>query len=123
MPTADYVPLCRNTQLLVDSRYQNRQTTVGHYHRDIMELYRDGLTEAHRLLKPGGLTWCKTQDEIESHRQQWSHIEIYQIATEIGFYGRDLFVLVTGSPPIQHRQQHARRNHSYLWIFQKNATV
>jgi len=39
----------------------------------------------------------------------------------LGLYGKDLFVLVRkSSPVIQYKnQQHARKKHSYLWIFQK----
>jgi hypothetical protein len=106
-------------KLLVDLRYRNRETTKNLYHTDIMTLYREGIAEASRVLRSGGLLWCKCQDEIESGAQQWSHIELYTLALTLGFSPKDLFILVSGSPPIQYRQQHARRNHSYLWIFQK----
>lgn len=60
-------------------------------------------------------------DEIESSIQRWSHIELYEIALRLKFYAKDLFVLTQKSRPcIQHKkQQHARKNHSYLWVFKK----
>ncbi len=105
--------------LLVDPNYKNAATTRGFYHRDIMDLYRDGLRVAKRLLKPEGLCWVKCQDEIESSLQRWSHIEIFEMARAEGFFGKDFFVLVQSKRPVvQHaQQQHARKAHSYLWIF------
>jgi len=107
---------------LVDDNYQNSATTASMYHSDIMsELYTRGMMEARRVLKHKGYLWVKCQDEIESGKQRWSHIEIYNIATANGFYAKDLFVLMQNQkPPIQHaNQKHARKNHSYLWIFQR----
>lgn len=107
---------------LVDGNYQNKATTRGMYHRDIIQLYREGMVEAHRILRPTGLMWVKCQDEIESSKQCMSHIEIHDIAVdELGMVVEDLFVLMQrGKPIVQHKvQKHARKNHSYLWIFRK----
>lgn len=112
---------------IVDKRYQNSATTNKMYHTDIMlDLYLKGMKEAFRTLKSGGFEFVKCQDEIESGYQRWSHVEIYEIATSLGFYGKDLFVLKpSANPGIQNKnQKHARKNHSYLWVFQKvNADV
>lgn len=104
-----------------DATYNNNATTKGMSHTDIQDLYRDGMQEAKRVLKDGGLLWVKCQDEIESGRQCYSHIEIYNTATILGFYAKDLFILKQNSPPlVQNKQQkHSRKNHSYLWIFRK----
>lgn len=107
---------------IVDERYKNSATTKKMYHSDIMEeLYHNGMKEAYRVLKFGGYLFVKCQDEIESGHQRWSHIEIYNLAVDIGFYGKDLFVLTPPSNPgIQYKnQKHARKNHSYLWVFEK----
>jgi DNA modification methylase len=88
---------------------------------DRRELYRGGMREAARVLKPGGTLWVKTKDQVEWEGQRWRHIEIYQDALALGFCGRDLFVILT-APPILGRwnkQKHARKNYSFLWIFQK----
>jgi hypothetical protein len=107
--------------MIVNANYKNAETTTGMYHNDIINLYRDGLVEAHRVVKKGGLVLVKCQDEIESSYQRWSHMEILRDALEIGLYGLDLFVLVQRTNPhIQHRvQQHARRNHSFLLVLRK----
>jgi tRNA G10 N-methylase Trm11 len=106
-------------KMFVDNTYNNVATTKGFYHKDIMQLYFDGMIEARRILRQDGFLWVKCQDQIESGKQKWSHIEIYDFALEMGMYPKDLFVLhQEGKPAIQHKQQHARRNHSYLWVFQ-----
>lgn len=115
-------PYCHNPgEMIVDANYQNKATTKGLYHKDIIELYRNGMKEACRILKDGGTLWVKCKDEIESSYQRWSHVEILDIALKLGMYGKDLFVLIQKSNPvIQHAaQQHSRKNHSYLWIFKK----
>ena len=104
---------------LVDTNYQNSTTTGGKYHDDIMTMYTAGMKEAVRTLTSGGLLLVKCQDEIESGTQRWSHIEIYEIAKQLGLYTKDMFVLIPKTKPsIQQKQQlHARKNHSYLWVF------
>jgi hypothetical protein len=97
-------------------------TTSGFSHRDIIELYRQGMSEAVRVLRADGQLWVKTMDEIESGRQRRSHIEIHTIAGELGLRDRDLFVLTP--PPIKtarwRRQHHAHKAHSFLWIFDRH---
>ena len=47
------------------------------------------------------------------------HERTFDIATEeLGLADQDCFVLVTDKPVVQHkRQEHARKNHSFLWVF------
>lgn len=107
---------------LVDSRYQNAATTKGMYHDDILVLYAQGMKEGRRVLKKDGLLWVKCKDEIESSVQRMSIVEIHDIAVRVlRMTVKDLFVLIPSSlPPIQVKnQKHARKNHSYLWLFKK----
>jgi hypothetical protein len=86
----------------------------------VVKFYCDGMDEAKRVLKPGGRLFVKCQDQIESGKQRWVHLELYGYATtELGMYGRDLLVLVQKSRPAIRwpNQKHARKNHSYLWVF------
>ena len=51
-----------------------------------------------------------------------SHIYIHNMAVDIGFYPKDLFVLNAKNRVIsgKHKnQQHARKFHSYFWVFEK----
>lgn len=111
-------PYARITNLkgMVDCYNTTRFTT----HEEIIKLYEDGLKELVRITKDNGYILCKCQDEICGGKQRWSHIEILDIANKLGLYAKDLFILVNNSKPKPiHKQQHARKTHSYLWIFQK----
>jgi hypothetical protein len=108
--------------MIINDNYKNKETTKGFYHKDIIQLYREGMVEARRVLTVGGLLLVKCKDEIESSKQYMSHIEIHDIAVkELGFSVQDLFVLTQKcSPIVQHKvQKHARKNHSYLWVFKR----
>lgn len=44
---------------------------------------------------------------------------IKNVAERIGLYTKDLFILVNEKKPKPfYKQQHARKIHSYLWVFQ-----
>jgi SAM-dependent methyltransferase len=104
-----------------DQQYQNSATTGGMSHDDVLQLYQAGMQEARRVLKPAGSQlWVKCKDEVSSGRQCFSHGEIYEHAKALGFQAQDLFVLVAKSHLLGRRwdrQFHARKTHSYLWVF------
>ena len=107
-----------------DSRYQNRATTKGMLWRDLREqLYIPGMKEAMRIVKPdGGQVWVKCKDQVQSGMQRWCHVELCHDALELGLYPRDLFILKATSQTSNNRwnvQHHARKPHSYLWVFQR----
>ena len=101
------------------SNYHN-QTINLRTHKDIIKLYQQGISEAYRLLRPGGRLIVKCQDEVESRKQRWSHIELM---SHDGFVCEDLFILVrTGGVLVgrcQEVQQHGRKNHSYFIVLRK----
>ncbi len=103
-------------------QYNSRRTIRDMSHDDIIrDLYGAGMKEAWRVLRPGGLCWTKTCDEVIGGKQRWSHIELYHIAQELGYLVVDLFILHRSAAPLMRHdhQVHARKNHSFLWIFRK----
>ena len=106
------------------ARYNGGATTTANSHAGIMAVYQSGMTEAARVLRDGGQLWVKCKDTIASERQCWSHIDIHGMAKELAMYARDLFLLVPAAPSTVAaggrwpRQLHARKVHSYLWIFE-----
>lgn len=95
--------------------YPNIQTALwGMYHK--------ALREFHRILKLDGILVFKCQDTIESSKQYLSHVEIINVAVRLGFYPKDLFVLLAKHrlmSPNMRKQQHARKFHSYFLVFIK----
>tara|TARA_Y100000034_G_scaffold18559_1_gene20622 strand:- start:11 stop:703 length:693 start_codon:yes stop_codon:yes gene_type:complete len=90
--------------------------------KELFEFYHRSLLEFHRILKVGGWLIFKCQDSISSGRQYLSHVEIINYAVSIGFYPKDMFILVAKNRIIgkhHHKQQHARKFHSYFLVFKK----
>lgn len=89
--------------------------------KDTLEFYQEGIIEAIRLLKPGGLLFIKVMDIVWSGKQHRLHIDVFNYAIELGLIDEDLFTLVQKNPPtMRHNYQlHARKNNSFLWVFRK----
>lgn len=120
-----YVPVTSAMERVIHATYRNEQTPgLGQLHADVMELYRAGMGEAWRVLRTGGTCWVKCQDMVNGKQQKWSGVLLHGLALELGYEPQDMFVLVNPQPPGRHhaeRQYHARRNHSYLWVFRKRS--
>jgi len=104
--------------------YSNGASTNGgpKYHEAVLDLYFKAGREAHRVLKPEGVLIVKCQDEVSANRQRLTHVEIIHEYEQIGFYSKDLFVVVRTNRPVVSRlkkQAHARKNHSYFLVFVK----
>src|SRR5207302_1186658 len=107
-----------------ESYYNNNGTenTTLKYHEAVLDLYFRGATEAHRVLKDGGILIVKCQDEVCANRQRLTHVEIINEYEGYGFQAEDLFVITrVGKPGLSRmfRQRHARKNHSYFLVFWK----
>jgi hypothetical protein len=51
-----------------------------------------------------------------------SHCIVYNLATEIGFYAKDLAILNIPKSKVYNgntKQRHFRKVHTYFWVFQK----
>jgi hypothetical protein len=102
-----------------DSQIGNRFSSYKSQ-REIYALYRASIYEFARVMKPGGILVFKCQDIVESGKQVWNHIHVFNLAREAGFVAEDLFVLTAKSRLIgwnQKVQKHARKFHSYFWVF------
>ena len=89
------------------------------------DLYAKGAREAHRVLCQEGIFIVKCQDEVSANRQWLTHVEIINDCEKLGFYVRDLFVVMRTNRPVVSRllkQVHARKNHSYFIVLQKTET-
>ena len=107
--------------------YSNgRETSTGpKWHDAVLDMYFKAGAEAHRILRENGILIVKCQDEVSANVQRLTHIEITNHYAQLGFYVKDLFVVVrTNNPCITRlkKQVHARKNHSYFLVFVKTLT-
>jgi len=83
-------------------------------------MYQDSLKEFYRVLKKNGILVFKCQDYTDS-KTTITHCLVYNWAVALGFYAKDLFILINESriwnPGL--KQRHSRKCHSYFWVLQK----
>lgn len=106
------------------STYSNGQKTVDgpKWHKAVLDLYFKAGREAFRVLRPYGIMVVKCQDEVSANMQNLTHVEIINEYAGMGFYAKDLFIVVRPNRPGVSRllrQEHARKNHSYFLVFVK----
>jgi tRNA G10 N-methylase Trm11 len=92
------------------------------WHGAITNMYFRAGSEAYRVLRKGGVLITKCQDEVSAGKQWLTHVEIINEYERLGFYTKDLFVVVRQNKPGVSRlkqQVHARKNHSYFLVFVK----
>lgn len=94
------------------------------WHAAVLDLYFRAGREAKRVLRNEGILIIKCQDEVSANHQNLTHVEIINEYEMLGFYTKDLFVVVRQNRPVISRlkkQVHARKNHSYFLVFVKTA--
>ena len=83
--------------------------------------YKAILQEAYRVLSRNGVLIFKCQDYTDS-KTTMTHCFVYNWATEIGFYAKDIAILNIPQRKIYNSgttQRHLRKTHCYFWIFIK----
>ena len=91
----------------------------------LWEFYHHAMAEIHRVLAPGGWMVFKCQDGVLSGKNHFTHVEVCNQAQALGFVPVDLFILLAKhrmTDPTHAVQKHARKFHSYFWVFQKPRT-
>lgn len=107
-----------------DSNIINKRFGVYPSEQELHQFYIDSLKEAYRVLKDKGILIFKCQDKISSGKQYMSHCFIHDEAVKLGFYPKDMFVLLAKNRIVADwqlkNQKNARKFHSYFWVFEKN---
>lgn len=106
--------------------YYSNGDEVNHegpkWHGAVTDLYYKAGAEGFRVLRDNGVLIVKCQDEVSANRQWLTHVEIISHYEQLGFYTKDLFVVVrqnkAGIARLK-KQVHARKNHSYFLVFVK----
>lgn len=106
-----------------DNNIINKRFGVYPSENELHQYYVESLKEAYRILSDDGILIFKCQDKISSGKQYMSHCFIYNEAIKIGFYPKDLFILLSKNRLVANwqleNQKNARKFHSYFWVFQK----
>jgi len=114
-------PFMFNPHGQAKNNIMNKRFTMFDTFAELEEMYKSSLKEFHRVLKKKGILIFKCQDYTDS-KTTMTHCLVYNWATEQGFYAKDLFIMINNSriynPNLT--QRHARKTHSYFWIFQKS---
>ena len=90
--------------------------------KELWAWYKLCLVEFHRVLNNKGVLVFKNQDTVSSAKQYFSHVFIMNEAVKVGFYPKDMFILLAKNRIIggnHANQQHARKFHCYYWVFEK----
>jgi hypothetical protein len=93
-------------------------------YKELQENYFNSLKELYRVCAKDGFVVMKCQDTVSGGKQHFSHVMIMNMAYKLGFYPKDMFVLVNkvrlnSFGTKWTKQEHARKYHSYFWVFQK----
>jgi len=87
---------------------------------ELREMYSGSLKEFYRILKKDGIVVFKCQDSVSGGKQYLTHYWIINEAIKIGYYPKDMFILLSKNRMTDNRkQQHARKFHCYYLVFQK----
>jgi hypothetical protein len=101
----------------------NKRFGVYPSEKELHQFYIDSLKEAYRLLQHHGILIFKCQDKISSGKQYMTHVFIMNEAVKLGFYPKDLFILLAENRLVADwqakNQKNARKYHCYFWVFEK----
>lgn len=90
--------------------------------QDRMQLCRDGITEAARVVRCCGMVLVKCMDQVCSGDVRWQTIDFTNHAATVGLRLVDMLHLPSyRAQPEGRSQQHARRNYSTLLVFERVA--
>ena len=72
----------------------NKRFGVYPSEKELHIFYKNAMTEFYRILKPDGILIFKCQDKVSSGTQYFSHNFIMNEAGKIGFYTKDMSILL-----------------------------
>lgn len=107
----------RKSKGIMQSRFSSYPTM-----RQLWEFYSQALHKFYFVLAPKGYAIVKCQDVVHDHKNYLSHVYLINEAERIGFYCKDIFILLASNRMTrkgQLKQEHARKYHSYFLVLQK----
>ena len=99
-------------------RYRSRYRNMD----ELWESYQSAFSEFSRVLGRSGILVVKCQDSVHGRKQFPVLAHLVVFAERLRMFVMDIFILTTSHVPIawnHHRQNHARKFHSYFIVFKK----
>jgi len=101
----------------------NKRFGVYPTEKELHTFYIKSLKEFYRILKKDGILIFKCQDKVSGGKQYFSHNFIINEAEKIGYYTKDMFILLAKNRIVanwqRENQKNARKFHSYFLVLQK----
>ena len=104
-----------------DENIMTKRFTMFDSWNDLESMYKKSLSEFYRVLVKGGIIAFKCQDYTDS-KTTLTHCFVYNWAKEVGFEAEDLFIMIFKGGRVWNSnliQRHARKYHSYWFVFKK----
>ena len=103
-----------------DENIMNKRFSMYDKWQDLEWHYKNSLLEFARVLKTKGILIFKCQDYTDS-KTTLTHTYVHKWAEEVGFYAKDLFILLSKGAIANKslQQRHARKYHSYYFVFER----
>jgi len=101
--------------------YSAKTHTMFSTFKELEMMYKNILISASRCLKKNGVCIFKCQDYTDS-KTIMTHALVYNWAEQLGFYAKDLAILVKPNKVYNGntQQRHLRKIHTYFWVLIKN---
>lgn len=104
---------------IIAKRFEGYET-----YYDLTTNYYNSLKELYRVCDKNGYVVFKCQDTVSGGKNHFTHSMVINMALKIGFYPKDLFILlskmrINSFGTKWTKQEHARKYHSYFIILQK----
>lgn len=116
----------KGKSLIIDNGSNKINKRFGVYptEKELHQFYLNALSEFYRILKNNGILIFKCQDKVSSGKQYFSHKFIMDEAEKIGYYCKDMFILLAKNRLVAEwqlkNQKNARKFHSYFLVFEKS---
>lgn len=116
----------RGKSLLLKDESNKMVKRFGLYptEKELFQFYVEALAEFYRILKPSGVLIFKCQDKISGGKQYFSHTFIMNEAEKVGYYCKDMFILLAKNRMVAkwqlENQKNARKFHCYFLVLEKS---
>lgn len=113
-------PFVCGTHVHSEEYIMGKRYTMYNNIRALQNDYAEAIRELSRVIQGGGYLIVKCQDTVHGRKNYFNHILVHDICLNNNLRPIDLFVLLAKNRFNGYvNQNHARKYHSYFWVFKK----